>query len=68
VQTLSPSAHVVNGQFHSPRNGGWGLAPVASKRMPRKVGTPAPAHVVAVDDARRQRVAAQLIAKGVANG
>lgn len=39
--------------------------PLTAKRMPRKGGTPAPAHVAAMVEARRARITAQLVSKGM---
>lgn len=39
--------------------------PLTARRMPRRVGTPAPAHVATMVETRRQRVAAQLARKAV---
>jgi len=39
--------------------------PLTAKRMPRKGGTPAPAHVAAMVEARQARITAQLVSKGL---
>jgi hypothetical protein len=39
--------------------------PLTARRMPRKGGTPAPAHIAAMVAARQARIAAQLTRKGL---